>query len=340
MHQSHLRLHITSLESQNSINSPTAHPYLISLSVLSLLLYYFHFFLFLHVGISYIFIVPWLSPIPLPSSVCVGSGLYSCINGTSGFKPLCATCHSSVSACHHCQSIPLTLLRSLLQGPATRPPCSAQLSVFTTTILPVFLRAQVLWSLFTVCNCDTYRAEWRGCTEEIISNSLCNDKSSCLFAWRLVLCLCVCVCIYVCVCTCVLQNSSADHRVRLDLGLWDKFSELATKCIIKIVEFAKRVPGFTGLTIADQITLLKAACLDILVSVNTFIFWEQTCYLLFGEVKSVNILHIKSLTATTRCLLLQSMWIGVFKFPQQTLCKLYTGSKLVVMLKVAAIFLL
>lgn len=61
------------------------------------------------------------------------------------------------------------------------------------------------------------------------------------------------------------QNSSADHRVRLDLGLWDKFSELATKCIIKIVEFAKRLPGFTGLTIADQITLLKAACLDILV---------------------------------------------------------------------------
>lgn len=65
----------------------------------------------------------------------------------------------------------------------------------------------------------------------------------------------------------MLQNSSADHRVRLDLGLWDKFSELATKCIIKIVEFAKRVPGFTALTIADQITLLKAACLDILVGV-------------------------------------------------------------------------
>uniref|UniRef100_A0A8C3PAE9 Retinoic acid receptor gamma n=1 Tax=Chrysemys picta bellii TaxID=8478 RepID=A0A8C3PAE9_CHRPI len=60
-------------------------------------------------------------------------------------------------------------------------------------------------------------------------------------------------------------NSSADHRVQLDLGLWDKFSELATKCIIKIVEFAKRLPGFTTLSIADQITLLKAACLDILV---------------------------------------------------------------------------
>ncbi|CAB1353959.1 unnamed protein product [Coregonus sp. 'balchen'] len=54
-------------------------------------------------------------------------------------------------------------------------------------------------------------------------------------------------------------NSSADHRVQLDLGLWDKFSELSTKCIIKIVEFAKRLPGFTTLTIADQITLLKSA---------------------------------------------------------------------------------
>lgn len=77
------------------------------------------------------------------------------------------------------------------------------------------------------------------------------------------------------------QNSSADHRVRLDLGLWDKFSELATKCIIKIVEFAKRVPGFTGLTIADQITLLKAACLDILV--GAFILKKQRYYLVIGR---------------------------------------------------------
>ncbi|XP_015705888.1 retinoic acid receptor gamma [Coturnix japonica] len=61
------------------------------------------------------------------------------------------------------------------------------------------------------------------------------------------------------------MSSSAQHRVQLDPGLWDKFSELATKCIIKIVEFAKRLPGFTALSIADQITLLKAACLDILM---------------------------------------------------------------------------
>ncbi|XP_075879801.1 retinoic acid receptor alpha-B [Nelusetta ayraudi] len=60
-------------------------------------------------------------------------------------------------------------------------------------------------------------------------------------------------------------NNSAEHRVALDVNLWDKFSELSTKCIIKTVEFAKQLPGFTTLTIADQITLLKAACLDILI---------------------------------------------------------------------------
>ncbi|XP_022603710.1 retinoic acid receptor alpha-B-like [Seriola dumerili] len=60
-------------------------------------------------------------------------------------------------------------------------------------------------------------------------------------------------------------SNSSEHRVSLDVSLWDKFSELSTKCIIKTVEFAKHLPGFTTLTIADQITLLKAACLDILV---------------------------------------------------------------------------
>lgn len=65
-----------------------------------------------------------------------------------------------------------------------------------------------------------------------------------------------------------LQSNSSEHRVSLDVSLWDKFSELSTKCIIKTVEFAKQLPGFTTLTIADQITLLKAACLDILVSLS------------------------------------------------------------------------
>ncbi|KAM9805280.1 retinoic acid receptor beta-like [Syngnathus typhle] len=60
-------------------------------------------------------------------------------------------------------------------------------------------------------------------------------------------------------------KSSSEQRVQLDLGLWDKFSDLATRCIIKVVEFAKRVPGFTGLNMADQITLLRSACLDMLI---------------------------------------------------------------------------
>ncbi|XP_041029570.1 retinoic acid receptor alpha-A isoform X3 [Carcharodon carcharias] len=64
---------------------------------------------------------------------------------------------------------------------------------------------------------------------------------------------------------CPRNNNSAEQRVTLDIDLWDKFSELSTKCIIKTVEFAKHLPGFTTLTIADQITLLKAACLDILI---------------------------------------------------------------------------
>lgn len=66
----------------------------------------------------------------------------------------------------------------------------------------------------------------------------------------------------------ILQSNSSEQRVALDVSLWDKFSELSTKCIIKTVEFAKQLPGFTTLTIADQITLLKAACLDILVRIS------------------------------------------------------------------------
>lgn len=47
--------------------------------------------------------------------------------------------------------------------------------------------------------------------------------------------------------------------------LWDKVTELSSKGIIKIVEFAKKMPGFTSLSTSDQITLLKAACLEIMI---------------------------------------------------------------------------
>lgn len=62
----------------------------------------------------------------------------------------------------------------------------------------------------------------------------------------------------------VAEEKKAIPAGGLDLWLWSKFSDLSTKSIIKIVEFAKSVPGFTDLTIADQITLLKSACLEIL----------------------------------------------------------------------------
>lgn len=72
-----------------------------------------HFFLFPQSAIcGYAFIAPWLSPILAPLQ-CLGSGPYSCFNCISGFKLLLASCHSSVSASHHCQRIPLTLLCSL-----------------------------------------------------------------------------------------------------------------------------------------------------------------------------------------------------------------------------------
>jgi hypothetical protein len=49
--------------------------------------------------------------------------------------------------------------------------------------------------------------------------------------------------------------------------LWERVSELSTSGIVRIVDFGKRVPGFQTLSSSDQITLLKSACLEILVSV-------------------------------------------------------------------------
>jgi len=59
--------------------------------------------------------------------------------------------------------------------------------------------------------------------------------------------------------------AAAPKEKKTDSKLWEKFAELSTKSIVKIVEFAKGIPGFQDFTIADQITLLKCACLEILV---------------------------------------------------------------------------
>ncbi|XP_071942583.1 retinoic acid receptor alpha-like isoform X3 [Antedon mediterranea] len=50
-----------------------------------------------------------------------------------------------------------------------------------------------------------------------------------------------------------------------DLSLFQHVSEISSKAIIMVVDFAKKLPGFQVLTTQDQITLLKAACLEIMV---------------------------------------------------------------------------
>jgi len=52
---------------------------------------------------------------------------------------------------------------------------------------------------------------------------------------------------------------------------WDNVDELNSEGIVKVVEFAKKIPRFLELSVTDQITLLKAACLEVLVS--------RSCYL-------------------------------------------------------------
>nr|ALQ43970.1 retinoic acid receptor [Patella vulgata] len=47
--------------------------------------------------------------------------------------------------------------------------------------------------------------------------------------------------------------------------LWDKISLLSSGGIVKIVDFAKKLNGFSSLCTSDQITLLKAACLEIMI---------------------------------------------------------------------------
>lgn len=50
-----------------------------------------------------------------------------------------------------------------------------------------------------------------------------------------------------------------------NIMLWEKITELSSRGILKIVDFAKKIPGFLTLPTSDQITLLKAACLEIMI---------------------------------------------------------------------------
>ncbi|CAG5119171.1 unnamed protein product [Candidula unifasciata] len=58
------------------------------------------------------------------------------------------------------------------------------------------------------------------------------------------------------------QNESSDSS---SVFLWEKITELSSTGIVLIVDFAKKIPGFLSLSTSDQITLLKAACLEIMI---------------------------------------------------------------------------
>ncbi|XP_064646515.1 thyroid hormone receptor beta-like [Lineus longissimus] len=51
---------------------------------------------------------------------------------------------------------------------------------------------------------------------------------------------------------------------RADPVVWQQLAEVMTPSIVRVVEFAKQVPGFTGLNVDDQILLLKSCCMEIM----------------------------------------------------------------------------
>ncbi len=51
-----------------------------------------------------------------------------------------------------------------------------------------------------------------------------------------------------------------------DLMMFDYVTDMSSKAIIMVVDFAKKLPGFLTLSTQDQITLLKASCLEVMVS--------------------------------------------------------------------------
>lgn len=49
-----------------------------------------------------------------------------------------------------------------------------------------------------------------------------------------------------------------------DPKLWKHLAEVMTPSIIRVVEFAKKLPGFNQLDLDDQILLLKSSCMEIM----------------------------------------------------------------------------
>ncbi|XP_041375002.1 thyroid hormone receptor beta-A-like [Gigantopelta aegis] len=57
---------------------------------------------------------------------------------------------------------------------------------------------------------------------------------------------------------------SGDDNRTAELEAWQQLSEVMTPSIVKVVEFAKGVPGFIQLNVDDQILLLKSCCMEIM----------------------------------------------------------------------------
>lgn len=53
----------------------------------------------------------------------------------------------------------------------------------------------------------------------------------------------------------------------IDMVMFDYVTDMSSRAIVMVVDFAKKLPGFLSLSTQDQITLLKASCLDIMVSI-------------------------------------------------------------------------
>ncbi|ESO98546.1 hypothetical protein LOTGIDRAFT_142734 [Lottia gigantea] len=70
--------------------------------------------------------------------------------------------------------------------------------------------------------------------------------------------------------------------------LWDKISLLSSGGIVKIVDFAKKINGFSSLCTSDQITLLKAACLEIMILRLSFRYDPDLDSMVFSNKVCIN----------------------------------------------------
>ena len=77
--------------------------------------------------------------------------------------------------------------------------------------------------------------------------------------------------------TFTLQETKPTDSSGPGVFLWEKITELSSAGIVLIVDFAKKIPGFTTLSTSDQITLLKASCLEIMASVLWIYFYCKYC---------------------------------------------------------------